>query len=109
MSSIADRHPKAYEIATTRIDPAKMSWIDNKADLLAIVDSITADVLHGHDLDHLDPFLLAILQDYVANVLVQLDADLGWDVPGQSDQFEDALLAFLGRRWVYFKATGRLR
>lgn len=109
MSSIADRHPKAYEIATTRIDPAKMSWIGNKDDLLAIVDAVTADVLHGHDLDHLDPFLLGVLQEYVAGVLVQLDDELGWDVPGQSDTFEDALLAFLGRRWVFFKATGRLR
>lgn len=108
MSAIEQRHPRAYSIAL-EINPANMNWIGDKDKLLRIVDSITSDVLGSYDLDQLDDFLLGVLMDYVGGVLVQLDDELKWDVPGQSDRMEDALLNFLGRRWVFFKAKGRLR
>jgi len=109
MATLEQRHPKAYSIAVEEIEASNMSWIGDKAALIRIVDSITTDVLGRHDIAQLDGFLLQILMDYVGRTMVQLDAELGWDVPGQSDQFEDALLNFLGQRWVFFRATGRLR
>ena len=108
--SIQTRHPRAYDIART-IPANPFSWYASKDQLKAVVDAITDDVLAGQDLAAVarDPFLLAVLQDYAAQGLIALDAELGWDAPRMSDATEDYFLGWLARRWLFWRVTGRLR
>lgn len=110
MHPLERRHPKAYALGAN-LGPDNVNWIADKDQILKIVDAIADDVLAGQPLEDLpyDPFTVGILGDYAARILLQMDAHFGWDVPGQSEAMEDALLGFLARRWVFFRATGRLR
>lgn len=110
MSTLQTRHPEAYRIGAA-MNASDVNWIRDKKSLIGIVDSVTDDVLAGYDIKDIagDDFLLKVLGDYVAGVLLSMDEHFGWDVPGQPDSFEDALLGFLGRRWLFYRATGRLR
>ena len=81
----------------------------SKEDLKQLVEQIAVDVTGGRDIDPTDTFLIQILGDYAARVLVGFDAEFGWDAPRMSDSTEDAFLSFLAKRWVFHKITGRLR
>lgn len=110
MSSLQSRHPQAYAIAAN-IPANPFSWYGSKDELQRVVAAITADVLNGHDIKEVaaDPFLLATLQDYAAQSLIAFDAEFDWDAPRMSDSTEDYFLGWLARRWLFWRATGRLR
>ena len=110
MHPLEKRHPKAYALGQA-LNADNVNWLRDKQQIIAIVDAIADDVLAGQPLEDLpyDPFTIGILGDYAATILLQMDAHFGWDVVSQSETMEDALLGFLARRWVFFRATGRLR
>ena len=108
--SLQTRHPKAYAIAA-QIPADPFDWIASKEDLKRVVDEISTDILGNVRTADVaaDPFLMSVLQDYAAQALVACDAEFGWDAPRMSDSTEDYFLAWLARRWIFWRATGRLR